>query len=112
MANEAMMAQQMRGADYQAPQGGYFGPMPQYGLGAYGQPRQTTPDQGVISPEMLREAMNPPEAQQQAQAAPPQPQQPQQPGAAMGGLDQQTLDRIRQQLMRGGMGNMGNIREY
>ena len=59
MANE-MMQQALRGADYQVPDEGYFGAMPKYSLGAYGQPRE--PGQPVIPQEALQQAMAPPPA--------------------------------------------------
>ena len=86
MANEAMMAQTLRGSDYQVPQGGYFGDMPQYSLGNFGKAR--APGQGVIPQEQLAQAMAPPQREQQAPPptqpppgmppfqAPPQAQQP------------------------------------
>lgn len=66
MAKEKMMADIIRGSDYKAPEGGYFGKMPEYGLGKYGQRRPSTGGGGsVISPLDLANAMrefSPPEA--------------------------------------------------
>lgn len=74
MANEAMMAQILRGSDYAGPEGGYSPDAAQLGLGAYGQPRPQGP--GVIPQDALAQAMaKPPPAAGQLPpaAAAPQP---------------------------------------
>lgn len=101
MANEAMMAQILRGSEYQVPEGGYFGDMPQYSQGAHGQPQQQ--GQGVISQDQLAQAMAPPPPppQQPPVAPPAQPAQPGMPQLP----NQEIIDAIRAAI--GGRQNIG-----